>query len=186
MGDSVTEGMIEVSEKRTEIISYSEFQKRANKPMVRPGIWKWKEIYPRLMESVGQDGMGSGRGGVSLVHNDTEGSYGVSPTMNTVVQVLKPGESNEPHRHTNVALFLVFEGSGYSIIDGEKLEWEKGDLCVAPAWSEHEHCNTSDTEDAILVTIQDVPAVASMGTMFVEEPIGAAPRHIVKKNNKKD
>src|SRR5690625_1445956 len=164
--------MIEVSEKTTHIIFCSEYQKRENKPMIRHGIWKCTEVYPRLMESVGQDGMGAGRGGVSLVHNDTEGSYGVSPTMNTVVQVLKPGESNEAHRHTNVALFLVFQGSGYSIIDGEKLEWEKGDLCVAPAWSEHEHCNTSETEDAILVTIQDVPAVASMGTMFVEEPIG--------------
>src|SRR5690625_8002431 len=110
MGDSVTEGMIEVSEKRTEVISYSEFQKRANKPMMRPGIWKWREVYPRLMESVGQDGMGSGRGGGSLVHNDTEGSYGGSPAMNTGVQDLKPGESNDPHRHTTVAVVHHIEG----------------------------------------------------------------------------
>lgn len=170
-----------MSNSRTEVISYPEFLKRANKPMMRPGIWRWKDIYPSLMDSVGQHGLGEGRGGVSLAHNDTEGAYGVSPTLNTVVQVLKPGVHNDAHRHTNVALFLVLEGEGYSIIDGEKFEWEKGDFCVAPAWSEHEHCNTSETEDAILFTIQDVPAVASTGTMFVEEPVGTSPRHIVKK-----
>src|SRR5690625_3331249 len=139
--------MIEVSEKTTDIISYSEFQKRANKPMIRPGIWKWKEVYPRLMESVGQDGMGAGRGGVSLVHNDTEGSYGVSPTMNTVVQVLKPGESNEAHRHTNVALFVVLQGRRYSIVEGERHEWEKGEVCVSHAWPATEMSMTSGAGD---------------------------------------
>ncbi|MGG1658141.1 cupin domain-containing protein [Brevibacillus sp. NRS-1366] len=171
-----------MSEQTTEIISYMEFIKRARKPMVRPGIWKWKDILPRLMESKDSGhSLTKGRGEVSLIHKDTGELCGVSPTMNVAIQVLKPGFHNEPHRHTNVALFIVFEGQGYSMVGGEKIEWEKGDLVVAPAWATHEHCNTSETEDAILITIQDVPLVTHMGVMFLEEPIGDQPRHIVKK-----
>lgn len=170
-----------MSDERTEILSYKEFLNKSRKPMVRACSWKWKDIYPRLVESVAEDFLEAGRGTISLVHKDTGDQYGVSPTMNVVVQIFKPGEHNKAHRHTNVALNLVFQGKGYSIVDGEKIEWEKGDLFLAPPWSEHEHCNTSETEDAILYTFQDVPTVASMGVWFLEEPIGTPARHILKK-----
>lgn len=172
-----------MSDQRTEIISYREFLSKSKKKMVRPSVWKWQDIYPRLVESVSEDFLEAGRGTLSLVHKDTGDLYGVSPTMNVVVQIFKPGEHNKAHRHTNVAVNLVFQGKGFSIVDGEKIEWEKGDIFLAPPWSEHEHCNTSDVEDAILFTFQDVPVVTTMGTWFLEEPIGTPPRHIVKKEN---
>ncbi|GAA0435664.1 hypothetical protein GCM10008983_10370 [Lentibacillus halophilus] len=74
---------------------------------------------------------------------------------------------------------IVFQGEGYSIINGEKLEWEKGDVFFSPAWLEHEHCNTSDHENAVLYTIQDVPTVSGMGTWFLEEPVGTKTQHVV-------
>ncbi|GGE58162.1 hypothetical protein GCM10007140_05640 [Priestia taiwanensis] len=103
---------------------------------------------------------------MSLIHHDTGEAYGTSSTM-------------------NVALNLVFQGEGFSIVDGEKIEWEKGDLFLAPPWSAHEHCNTSETEDAIIFTFQDVPVLTSMGTWFLEEPVGSAPRHVVRKDMSK-
>ena len=102
--------------------------------------------------------------------------------MNVVVQIFKPGEHNKVHRHTNVALNLIFQGEGFSIVDREEIKWEKGDLFLAPPWSAHEHCNTSETEDVILFTFQDVPILTSMGTWFLEEPIGSTLRHVLKQN----
>lgn len=79
---------------------------------------------------------------MSLIHNHTGDTHGTSSTMKVVVQIFKPGGLNKAHRHTNVALNLVFQGEGYSIVDGEKIELKKGDLFLAPPCSAHEHCNT--------------------------------------------
>src|SRR5699024_4711806 len=132
-----------MSNDRTEITSVQEFRSKTIKPQLRTATWKWKDVKEKLMKSLEESGGGST--GDSLVNKDTEGA-GVSPSVNVITQVFKPGERDHAHRHSNVALFLVFEGEGYSIIDGEKIEWEKGDLVLAPAWSEHEHCNSSETE----------------------------------------
>ncbi|GIN95971.1 hypothetical protein J6TS1_18410 [Siminovitchia terrae] len=166
-----------MSKERTEIMSVSEFRKKTMKPRLRPAVWKWEDIYPKLKETVASPE--KGRGTISLVHKDTGNAYGVSPTLNVIVQVFKPGVHEHAHRHSNVALFFVFQGQGYSIIDEEIIEWKKGDLVLAPSWSKHEHCNTSDTEDAILITFQDVPHVSSLGAWFFEEPIGEMPSHMV-------
>lgn len=166
-----------MTNQRADIISYPEFIKKSKKPVVGPAIWKWEDVHPRLMNEPS--------GAVSLVNKDVGESGGVSPTLNALFQVIKAGDKERhSHRHTNVALFLVCEGEGYSMIDDEKLEWKKGDLVLAPAWSDHGHYNTSDTEDAILFTFQDVPLVSEMGNWFIEEPTGSMPKHIVKKSDK--
>src|SRR5699024_7100207 len=132
--------------------------------------------------------MGEGRGAVSLVNEDTGDANGISPNINGIVQVLGPREHNNPHKHSNMAIFVVFEGEGYSIINGEKIEWEKGDVFFSPAWLEHEHCNTSDSENAVLYTFQDVPTVSGMGAWFLEEPVGSGTKHVVQEevSNKRD
>jgi gentisate 1,2-dioxygenase len=170
----------------TEIVSYPEFLNRSKKTMMRPGMWKWEEIEQKLTDSIGYNSNEPGRGAVSLIHKDTGHANGVSPTINVVVQVLEPGRSYEPHKHSNVAFFLVKQGKGYSIVDGERLDWKEGDIVVAPAWSAHEHGNTSDTENAILVTFQDVPLVNHMGIMFLEEPLGTSIRHLVRRSVTQD
>lgn len=174
-----------MSNQRTDIISYKDFLQKSIRPTVRPCIWKGTDINKQLDDSLSSDFMGDGRGAVSLVNKDTGDKYGVSPTINAVVQVLAPGEHNNPHKHSNLAIFIVFEGEGYSIIDGEKIEWEKGDVFLAPAWLSHEHCNTSDHEKAVLYTIQDVPTVSGMGAWFLEEPVGSGAKHVVEGSAKK-
>lgn len=164
-----------MNDDRTEIMSVEDFRSKTMKKQLRPASWKWKEVYPKLMESMGD----AGRGAVSLVHKDTGDQAGVSPSLNVITQIFKPGERDHAHRHSNVALFLVLQGEGHSIVDGETIEWEKGDLVLAPAWSEHEHVNSSETEDAILVTFQDVPQVSNLRTWFFQEPIGTETRHVV-------
>ncbi|SFE53899.1 cupin domain-containing protein [Alteribacillus iranensis] len=169
-----------MSHSKADFISYKDFLQKSTKPSVSPCIWKGNDIMEQLDLSLSSDFMGDGRGAVSLINKDTGDAYGVSPNINALVQVLKPGEHNNPHKHSNMALFIVFEGKGYSVIDGEKIEWEKGDVFFSPAWLEHEHCNSSDSENAILYTIQDVPTVSGMGAWFLEEPVGTKPQHVVE------
>lgn len=163
-----------MSSSRKDMMSYKDFLEKSKKPFVRPQIWKWDDIESELQEALSENflsgGEGGGRGTIALVNEDTGDSYGVSPTMNMVAQVFEPGEHNKPHRHTNTALSIIVKGEGYSIVDGEKIEWKAGDVFIAPPWTDHEHCNTSETEQAMFFTIQDVPVVSMMGTWFRESP----------------
>jgi len=168
-----------MSSSDAKFIGYDEFLKSSTIPSVRPCIWKSDDIKQELDKSLDKDFMGPGRGAVSLVNKGTGDSNSVSPNINALVQVFKPGERSNPHKHSNMAIFIVFEGEGESIVDGEKIEWAKGDVFFAPAFLSHEHLNTSKTENAILYTIQDVPTVAGMGAWFLEEPVGTEPKHVI-------
>src|SRR5262245_5737774 len=48
------------------------------------------------------------------------------------------------HRHQGGLVIYILEGEGYSIVDGERLEWEAGDLLllpIKPGGVEHQHFN---------------------------------------------
>jgi hypothetical protein len=48
------------------------------------------------------------------------------------------------HRHQGGLLIYVVEGKGYSIVDGERYDWAKGDLVLLPmkpGGVEHQHFN---------------------------------------------
>jgi len=167
-----------------KFISYKDFLQNSTKPVASPRIWKGKDINEQLYGS--DSSLSEGRGAVSLVNEDTGDAYGISPNVNGLVQVLKPGEHNHPHRHSNMAIFVVFEGEGYSIVEGEKVEWEKGDVFYAPAWLSHEHCNTSEDQDAVLYTFQDVTELSRTGAWFLEEPVDSGAKRIVAGTDESD
>ena len=68
------------------------------------------------------------------------GSAQTSKTLAATIQVLLPGETRAPHRHTMNALRFVLEGSGaITMVDGKPCPMEEGDLILTPAWTWHEH-----------------------------------------------
>jgi gentisate 1,2-dioxygenase len=50
-------------------------------------------------------------------------------------------------------LYRAFRGSGTTVIDGQKFEWEQG---VVSLWSWHSHQNRSQAEAAILFSVSDL------------------------------
>ena len=50
------------------------------------------------------------------------------------------------HRHQGGVTIYILDGKGYTIADGKRYEWEKGDLLtlpVKPGGIEHQHFNTN-------------------------------------------
>ena len=48
------------------------------------------------------------------------------------------------HRHQGGIMLFVLDGQGYTLVDGEKVEWEKGDLIILPVkprGCQHQHFN---------------------------------------------
>lgn len=51
------------------------------------------------------------------------------------------------HRHQGGLVIFVVEGKGYSIVEGERIDWEAGDLVllpIQPGGVEHQHFNTAE------------------------------------------
>jgi mannose-6-phosphate isomerase-like protein (cupin superfamily) len=49
------------------------------------------------------------------------------------------------HRHQGGFVIYVIEGEGYSVVDGERVDWKAGDLLllpIRPGGVEHQHFNT--------------------------------------------
>lgn len=85
------------------------------------------------------------------------------------LQKLPVGFHGKAHRHVNSVVYHIKEGKGYTLIDGVRFDWEKGDYLVIPTWAVHKHVNTSDTEDAILFSTNDIPIFERMELQRVEE-----------------
>ena len=55
------------------------------------------------------------------------------------------------HRHQGGLVIYILEGEGYSVVEGERHDWEAGDLLllpVKPGGVEHQHFNRDDSKPA--------------------------------------
>ncbi len=84
------------------------------------------------------------------------------PTMAWHVQLLTGRQKTLAHRHNSTTCYQAFEGEGATVVEGEPIEWRKGDLFAIPPWKWHHHENTS-TNDAILFSADDWPAMTRLG-----------------------
>ncbi len=58
------------------------------------------------------------------------------------MQEIPPGSRSGKHRHMAEEFILVINGRGYDVHDGERWNWEKGNLIAIPCMEEHQHFNT--------------------------------------------
>jgi gentisate 1,2-dioxygenase len=100
---------------------------------------------------------GSPHDGVILEYTSPRDGGPAMPTIACYVQVLKPGQHTEPHRHTPSTVYHVIEGQGATIVDGERLSWDEKDIFSVPGWARHEHINESATQPAYLFSFTDEP-----------------------------
>ncbi len=131
--------------------------------------YTWRDMRARL--EAWRDQPGSPFDGVMLeyVHPLTAGP--TLPTLACRVQLLRPGEHTRAHRACSSTVYFVIEGTGASIIAGERFEWGQGDVFVVPTWAWHEHASSGGT-DALLFSVTDEPVMRVLG-LFREEPFDA-------------
>jgi gentisate 1,2-dioxygenase len=115
------------------------WQERERSPALVPHVWPWEVVYSCLMESgevikLGHIGEAAKRRTVNLVNPATPGRKSTSRTLQMSVQLVKPGETAECHRHTAAALRFVVEGDGtaFTNVEGEQMLMEPNDLVLTP------------------------------------------------------
>lgn len=86
----------------------------------------------------------------------------VFKTITFFMQMLRPGERTQPLKQTASLLVAPFEGHGYSLIGGKRLDWERFDTFAVPGGEWAEYINASDREPAILFIASDEPTLKAL------------------------
>lgn len=64
------------------------------------------------------------------------------------------------HRHQGGLVIYVIDGVGYSVVDGERIDWSKGDLLLLPLRKggvEHQHFNVDPAKPALWIAFIHAP-----------------------------
>lgn len=88
------------------------------------------------------------------------------PTLGCEIHRLRPGGATTPVRRTGSSVFVVYRGSGATVIDGQRFRWSAGDMFAVPSWSAVEH---HATEQSDLFAVTDAPVLDALGLHFTEE-----------------
>ena len=85
----------------------------------------------------------------------------VYKTMTFFMQMLRPGERTLPLKQSASLVCSPFEGRGFSLIGGQRVDWDPFDTFVIPGGTWCEHANTSDSP-AILFVASDEPTLKAL------------------------
>ncbi|KAL6251914.1 hypothetical protein RBB50_002124 [Rhinocladiella similis] len=94
----------------------------------------------------------------------------VSKTLGGTAEIILPGAASPAIRETASSIYHVVEGSGFTEVDGQRIEWERGDTFCVPAWKKYRHvCKHPDSGSAAyLYRFHDRPMLKALGLYRVE------------------
>ena len=127
----------------------------------------WDAAYEALLKAA-DAGEGSPHDGVLMDYVNPLAGGPVMPTIGCSLQLLRPGERTQAHRHTGSFVYQAAKGRGWSVVDGRRFDWEERDIFVVPSWAPHEHANASDSENAVLFSFHDLPVIRALG-LYAED-----------------
>jgi gentisate 1,2-dioxygenase len=119
-----------------------------------PLRFAWSGVEPRLRTQALDP---SGRFGRKLVLD--------TPSLRTIrlsMHAFAGGSVTAPQQTTATNIYSVVAGTGTTAVDGVELDWQRGDVFVAPAWRPHVHRCASD---AVLFCVNDEPLLEAIGML---------------------
>lgn len=131
--------------------------------------YPWEQTYEALLNQA-KVSDGTPYDGVIMEYVNPVTGGSVMPTMGAHMQLLKPGQQTQAHRHTGSVIYHVAKGRGHSVIAGKRFDWQENDIFCVPSWAWHEHANESQGDDACLFSFNDFPTITSLD-LWAEEAL---------------
>ncbi len=131
----------------------------AHSPLLR---YRWAET-ERTLESLH---LVRGRTMISLEFTNPLTGGPVVSTFACEMYRIYPGEHTATKRKTGSSLYVVFQGTGRTVINGVLFEWGPGDIFVTPSWASVDH-EAFDRAD--LFAISDRPVLQLLHLYREEE-----------------
>lgn len=91
-----------------------------------------------------------------------------SKAVSMSVGELAPGARTSNHRHGYEALMYIIRGKGYSIVEGQRFEWQEGDALYTPPWCWHQHF-AEEGHAVQYITATNMPLLSGMGQTVIRE-----------------
>jgi gentisate 1,2-dioxygenase len=132
-------------------------------------VYRWADTDAELTR------LGEVRGDamVSLEFANPRTGASVLPTLSCGMHRLAPGRRTAPVRRTGNTIYVVYRGSGSTVVDGVRFDWSAGDMFVAPSWAAVEHLAD---EGADIFSLGDSPVLRALG--LYREQVLAEPQGV--------
>lgn len=91
-----------------------------------------------------------------------------SRAVSMSVGELAPGAETSNHRHAYETLVYVLSGRGYSLIEGERVDWQAGDAFYVAPWEWHQHVAAANEEVRYLAST-NLPVLHALGQTVLRE-----------------
>ena len=174
----------EVHPELSQAVTYpvDDMTKTWGNPGLTPGCGNWTKGYSPMLKyewlptydaltKYASCSDGSPFDGVLMEYVNPATNGPVMRTLGASMQLLRPGEHTQAHRHTGSFLYHVAKGRGHSIINGQRYDWQERDIFCVPSWAWHEHVNASVSDDACLFCLSDLPVMRALG-LYREQAFG--------------
>lgn len=133
-----------------------------------PHLWRWNDYYPLILESrdmigLGQDGGSAERRVLTFANPGlaAKDPYAATTTLYSDVQIVDQGEIAPSHRHTTTAIRICYQGSGWTVVNGEKVTLGPGDIVFTPQLAWHAHGN-DEADPFVFMDVLDIPFLTSI------------------------
>lgn len=110
---------------------------------------------------------GSGHGWSQLV---TPQQGFDTKTLHVALGEIAPHTIPKRHRHMNEAVVYILEGAGFLEIEGQVIEWKKGDTFFVPNWVWHRFGNPHDERVRYIAAINR-PLMEALGLWKIEDAL---------------
>lgn len=137
-------------------------------------LWSYEVLRPLLLKAGELTPVEKAERRVLVLSDPGRGNGAMQATASIYagLQLLLPGELAPAHKHTPSAVRIVVEGEGaYTVVEGEKLPMNEGDLILTPGgqWHDHGHAGT---DPVIWLDALDLPLFYYLeGSYAVEREI---------------
>ncbi len=134
-----------------------------------PAHWRYADTRPLLARAADLISTRDAERRVLVLENPAlRGSYQVTQSLFSGLQIILPGEIAPSHRHSPNALRFIIEGVGaYTAVDGERTPMSPGDFVVTPNWTWHDHGNLG-AGPVVWLDGLDTPIAQLFGAIFRE------------------
>ena len=140
-------------------------------PTCAPTHWRYEKLRPLLLRAGELTPIERAERRVLVLSGAGYGEAAaqVTPSIYLGMQLLLPGERAPSHRHTPSAVRLAVEGDGAAtLVEGEKLPMEPGDLVLTPHGEWHEHVHEGN-QPVIWLDALDLPLLGYLEASYAEE-----------------
>jgi gentisate 1,2-dioxygenase len=148
----------------------------APRPVTQSGYWNYGALRPLLLRAGELTPVEKAERRVLVLSDPGRGAGAMQATASIYLgmQLLLPGETAPAHVHTPSAVRIIVEGTGgYTVVDGEKLPMEEGDLVMTPGGDWHDHGHEG-TEPVVWLDALDLPLFVYLeGSYAIEGPLQA-------------